>query len=197
MNNLEKMTVQEHQARTARSYKLLLLVSMVSIIMIFAGLTSAFVVSKSREDWLQNFQLPIAFFWSTVVIIISSISFHFAKMAIKKDDKKTTTIYLLITLALGLLFVYLQFLGFGQVIQMGFFPTGQSSTITTTFLFVLAVVHLVHLFGGLISLLIIIYKQYKQKYTATNYLGIELGAMFWHFLDALWIYLFLFLCFFK
>ncbi len=197
MNNLEKMTKQDHQARTARSYKLLLLVSMVGIIMIFAGLTSAFVVSKSREDWLQNFQLPIAFFWSTAVIIISSISFHFAKMAIKKDDKKTTTIYLLITLALGLLFVYLQFLGFGNVIQMGFFPTGQSSTITTTFLFVLAIVHLVHLFGGLISLLIIIYKHYKQKYTAANYLGIELGVMFWHFLDALWIYLFLFLCFFK
>ena len=194
---MEGMTAEEYKARTGRSYKLLLLVSMVSMIMIFAGLTSAFVVSKSRGDWLQDFQLPTPFFWSTIVIIVSSLTFHLAKKAIQKDNQKLTTSYLLITLALGLLFVYLQFEGFGAIIARGFYPTGPSSSVTTTFLFVLAVVHLAHLFGGLISLLIIIYKQFKQKYNSTQTLGIELGAMFWHFLDLLWIYLFLFLYFFK
>ena len=194
---MEGMTEAEYKARTARSYKLLLFVSMVSMVMIFAGLTSAFVVSKSRQDWLKDFHLPSAFFWSTAVIILSSFTFILAKRAIKKDDRKATTTFLLLTLGLGLLFVYLQFYGFNQIIDMGYYPTGASSSVTTTFLFVLAVVHLAHLAGGLISLLIIIYKHFKQKYNSSQFLGIELGAMFWHFLDLLWIYLFLFLFFFK
>lgn len=191
------MTAEEHKARTARSYKLLLLVSMVSMIMIFAGLTSAFVVSKSRADWLKNFELPTPFFWSTAVIILSSLTFHLAKKAIQKDNRSATTTYLLLTLGLGLLFVFLQFQGFDAIIARGFYPTGPSSSVTTTFLFVLAVVHLAHLFGGLLSLFVIIYKHFKQKYNSSQTLGIELGAMFWHFLDLLWIYLFLFLYFFK
>jgi cytochrome c oxidase subunit 3 len=191
------MSASEYQARTARSYKLLLIVSMVSMVMIFAGLTSAFVVSKSREDWLKDFQLPTAFLWSTAIILLSSVTFHLAKNAISKDDRKGTTMFLGLTLALGLIFVYLQFVGFSQIMQMGYYLTGPSSTITTTFLFVLAVVHLAHLFGGIISLLVVIIKHLLGKYTAKDYLGIELGLMFWHFLDALWIYLFLFLYFFK
>ncbi len=191
------MTAEEHKARTDRSYKLLLLVSMVSMVMVFAGLTSAFVVSKSRQDWLKDFHLPTAFFWSTSVIILSSLTFHLAKKAIKKDDRSKTTSFLLITLGLGILFVFLQFLGFGQIIKQGYYFTGSQSTITTTFLYLVTITHLAHLFGGIISLFIIIYKHFKQKYNSSQMLGIELGAMFWHFLDLLWIYLFLFLFFFK
>ncbi len=191
------MTLEEHNARTAKSYKLLLLVSMVSMIMVFAGLTSAFVVSKSRQDWLKDFHLPIAFFWSTGVIIISSLTFHLAKIAIQKDDRNKTTLYLIATLLLGLLFVYLQLLGFHQIIESGYYFTGSQSSITTTFLYLVTITHLAHLFGGLISLFIIIYKHFKQKYNSSQTLGIELGVMFWHFLDVLWIFLFLFLFFFK
>jgi len=103
----------------------------------------------------------------------------------------------LITLGLGILFVFLQFLGFGQIIKQGYYFTGSQSTITTTFLYLVTITHLAHLFGGIISLFIIIYKHFKQKYNSSQMLGIELGAMFWHFLDLLWIYLFLFLFFFK
>ncbi|TQM39527.1 cytochrome c oxidase subunit 3 [Flavobacterium branchiophilum] len=187
------MTFEEHKARTDRSYKLLLWVSMVSMVMVFAGLTSAYVVSKSREDWLKDFEFPTAFFWSTLVIIISSLTFHLAKKSIQKNDRKATTNYLLLTLVLGLIFVYLQFIGFGQIIAAGHYFTGPQSSITTTFLYIVTVTHLAHLFGGLMALLIIIYKHFKQKYNASQTLGIELGAMFWHFLDILWIYLFLFL----
>jgi len=103
----------------------------------------------------------------------------------------------LATLGLGILFVVLQFVGFGQIVKAGYYFTGSESTITTTFLYVIAITHLAHLFGGLISLLIIIYNHFKQKYNSTQTLGIELGAMYWHFLDLLWVYLFLFLFFFK
>ncbi|MBA0882837.1 cytochrome c oxidase subunit 3 [Flavobacterium undicola] len=191
------MTVDEHKARTARSYKLILLFAMVSMTMMFAGLTSAFVVSKSRVDWLKDFQLPTAFYISTIVIIGCSVTFHLAKKAIQKDNKSLTTSLLLTTLALGVLFVILQFVGFGQIVESGYYFTGAESSITTTFLYIVTLMHLLHLAGGLISLLIIIYNHFKQKYNSSQTLGIELGAMYWHFLDFLWVYLFVFLYFFK
>jgi cytochrome c oxidase subunit 3 len=190
------MTAEEHKARTARSYKLLLLFAMISMIMMFAGLTSAFVVSKSRADWLKDFQLPTAFYFSTVVIIGCSLTFHLAKKAIQRNNQKATTVFLLATLALGVVFVVLQFAGFGQIVESGYYFTGTESSITTTFLYIVTLVHLLHLAGGLIALFVIIFKQLKGKYNAAETLGVELGAMYWHFLDLLWIYLFLFLFFF-
>lgn len=191
------MTQEEYQSRTSRSYKLILLFAMVSMTMMFAGLTSAFVVSKSRVDWLKDFELPTAFLVSTLVIVMSSLTFHLAKKAIQNDQKKSTTQWLLLTLILGITFVVLQFVGFGEIVANGFYFTGPASSITTTFLYIVTVMHLLHLAGGLISLLIIIYNHSKYKYNATQSLGIELGVMYWHFLDLLWVYLFLFLYFFK
>lgn len=191
------MTINEHKERTSRSYKLILLFAMVSMFMMFAGLTSAFVVSKSRADWLKDFQIPSAFYISTVVILCCSITFHLAKKAIQKDNRNATTSFLLATLALGILFVILQFVGFRQIVDNGYYFTGSASSITSTFLYVVTILHLAHLAGGVISLLIIIYNHFKQKYNSTQTLGIELGAMYWHFLDFLWVYLFLFLYFFK
>jgi cytochrome c oxidase subunit 3 len=192
-----ELSVLEEKKRKERSAKLILLFAMASMTMMFAGITSAFVVSKSRADWLKGFQLPTAFYWSTLVIIGCSVTFHLAKLAIKKDQNSKTSIYLLLTLLLGCSFVGLQFLGFNQIIAEGYYFTGQASSITTTFLYIVTLVHLLHLAGGIISLLIIIYNHFKQKYNSTQTIGIELGAMYWHFLDVLWVYLFLFLFFFK
>jgi cytochrome c oxidase subunit 3 len=192
-----ELSVLEEKRRKERSAKLILLFAMASMTMMFAGITSAFVVSKSRADWLKDFQLPTAFYWSTLVIIGCSVTFHLAKLAIKKDQNSKTSMYLFLTLLLGCSFVGLQFLGFSQIISEGYYFTGQASSITTTFLYIVTLVHLLHLAGGIISLLIIIYNHFKQKYNSTQTLGIELGAMYWHFLDILWIYLFLFLFFFK
>ena len=191
------MTSEEYKARTARSYKLLLLFAMISMTMLFGGLTSAFVVSKSRPDWLKDFQIPTVFFVSTAVIIACSVTIHLAKKAILRDDRQHTTMFLLLTLGLGVLFAILQFIGFGEIIRLGYYFTGPTSSITTTFFYVIAVAHLAHVAGGIISLLVIIYNHFKQKYSASQPLGIELGAMYWHFLDLLWVYLFFFIYFFK
>ena len=193
----DKMTIQEEKQRSAKSYKLLLLFAMLSMTMMFGGLTSAFVVSKARTDWLKDFQMPTSFFISTLIIIGCSLTFHLAKKAIQKDNRSQTTFMLLTTLALGILFIIFQFIGFNKLVEMGYYFTGSKSNITTTFLYVVAFLHLLHLAGGIISLLIVIYNHFKQKYNSTQTLGIELGAMYWHFLDILWIYLFLFLYFFK
>lgn len=191
-----EMSLKEHNERNARSKKMLLWFAMISMFMMFAGLTSAYVVSTSRPDWLKDFILPDAFMISTAVIVASSVTFHLAKLAIKKNDKKATSMWLLVTLALGVGFVIAQFNGFAQVIKEGYYFTGPESTVTTSFLYIVAVVHLAHLFAGLIVLLVVIYNHFKQKYSSSQTLGIELGAMFWHFLDILWVYLFLFFYFY-
>ncbi len=192
---METMSIQEHKQKTARSYKLILLFAMLSMFMMFAGLTSAYLVSASRKDWVHTMVLPSAFTISTLIIIVSSITIHLAKLAIKKDDRKNTTLLLLVTLALGIAFVFFQFKGFSQVVEMGYYFTGAQSNVTSSFLYMLVILHMAHLFGGIISLLIVIYNHFKQKYNSTQTTGIELGAMFWHFLDFLWVYLFLFLYF--
>ncbi len=191
------MTEIENKERTARSYKLLLIFGMISIVMLFAGLTSAMVVSKSRPDWLKDYEMPAAFTISTVLIVLCSVTFYLAQRFIKQGNRNATTLLLLLTLVLGGLFVHYQFEGFDQLFEHRLFPTGKSGSVTIAFMYILVYVHLAHLFGGILSLLIIIYNHFKQKYTASQYLGIELGAMYWHFLDALWLYLFLFLYFFK
>jgi cytochrome c oxidase subunit 3 len=192
-----KMSLEEHQSRKSKTYKLLLIFAMISILMIFAGLTSAYVVSKSRPDWLSDFVLPSAFVISTVVIIASSITFYLAYKSMKNDDRNKTTLFLWATLLLGFAFVFFQFKGFGQVIENGYFFTGSESNITTSFLYIVVIVHLLHLLGGFLSLFVVIYNHYKQKYNPTQTLGIELSAMYWHFMDFIWVYLFLFFYFFK
>ena len=176
---------------------MLLYFGMISIIMIFAGLTSAFVVSKQRPDQFKDLVIPDTFTYSTIVLIISSITFFLAKKAIKANNTSLTTVYLLITLGLGLMFVYLQFKGFDLLFNQGLVPFGSSSKVTVSFLYAFVFVHVAHLFGGMISLIYVIYNHYKQKYNSSQCLGIELSGMYWHFMDFIWVYLFLFFYFFK
>lgn len=191
-----KMTVEEHKERNARSKKMLMWFAMVSMFMMFAGLTSAYVVSSKRKDWVKDFELPNAFLFSTLAIIASSITFYLAKKALQKSNRGGATGLLLATLGLGIAFVGLQFYGFRQVINAGYYFTGANSTVTGSFLYIIVVAHLAHLFAGLLVLLVVIYNHFKQKYTPSQTLGLELGAMFWHFLDVLWVYLFLFFYFY-
>jgi cytochrome c oxidase subunit 3 len=191
------MDLNENEIRlkTIKAKKMMLLFSMLSIAMTFAGLTSAYIVSKSRPDWLKDFELPFAFVVSTIVIIFSSFSIYSAKKSLNNDSSKTT-MWLFVTFALGLVFVISQFLGFDELISMGYFFTGAQSTITTSFLYVLTVLHLAHLFAGLVVLAVVMVKNHKNKYK-TEKLGFELAVTFWHFLGILWLYLFVFLYFFR
>ena len=186
----------ENRLKTIKAKKMMLLFSMLSISMSFAGLTSAYIVSKSRPDWLKEFELPIAFTISTIVILLSSISIWIAKKNVKKNNVSNTSLWLFITFGLGIIFIVSQFSGFKELISQGYFFTGAQSTITTSFLYVLTVLHLIHLFAGIIVLIVVITNNYKGKYE-TKKLGFELAVTFWHFLGFLWLYLFIFLYFFR
>ena len=178
-----------------RAKKNMLWFGMISLTMSFAGLTSAYVISKEREDWLTDFVIPQAFYISLAVIIISSISFHFAKKMIQKDENRIGMWLLITTFILGIAFVYLQFRGFSEIIANGYFFTGSESSITTSFIYLVVLMHMAHIFVALITVLVVIYNHYKLKYKNGKTLGIELAVTFWHFVDILWIYLFLFLYF--
>lgn len=186
------LTQGTKQEKNARAKKMMLWFAIISMIMMFAGFTSAYVVSSSRPDWVEDFQLPNAFMWSTVVIVLSSIALFFAKRSISKGKRQTTTILLITTFVLGLVFILLQFKGFGQIISEGYYFTGPASTINSSFIYLVVLAHLAHVTAGLIVLLVLIYNHFKQRYHAGQMLGIELGAVFWHFVDVLWLYLFLF-----
>ena len=183
------------QQKIGRAKKNMLLFAMISLGMSFAGLTSAYIISKERPDWLTDFEIPQAFSISLAVIIASSFIFILAKNAVKKEQNSKAMMLLITTFILGIVFVYLQFLGFSQIIENGYFFTGSESSITTSFIYLVVLLHLAHIFAGLICVLVVIYNHYKLKYTKGKTLGIELATTFWHFVDVLWVYLFLFLYF--
>ena len=194
---METISEQEAYDKKAKTYKMLLYFAMISIIMIFAGLTSAFVVSKQRPDWLKELVIPATFTYSTIILLISSITFYLAKRAIKSNNHSLTKVYLLLTLVLGISFTFLQFKGFDLLFNQGLVPIGSSSKVTISFLFVFVCVHVAHLFGGMISLIYVINNHFKQKYNSSQFLGIELSGIYWHFMDFIWVYLILFFYFIK
>ena len=192
--DLTEGTLEE---KNIRAKKMMLWFGIGSLIMSFAGLTSAVIVSSKRPDWLKEFQLPDAFILSTIIIIVSSITFILAKRALKSNFRQTTTVWLLITLTLGITFIISQFIGFGQIVQWGYNFTGPTSNVAMSFIYIIAVAHIAHVVAGIISLMVVIYSHLNKKYDASNMLGLELSATFWHFVDGLWLFLFLFLYFYR
>ncbi len=199
----------EIDLKNRKAKKMMLWFGMISITMTFAGLTSAFIVSSSRPDWLDSFSLPSWFLISTLSILLSSLFFQLAKFNLDKyagyvltgsskiyKHKKNVNIYLCFTAILAILFVISQFLGFEDIISLGFYFTGPGSSVTTSYIYILVLLHLLHLFAGIIVLSIVIIRFNNKKYDKIK-LGFELALIFWHFLGALWIYLFLFIKYFS
>jgi len=179
-----------------RVSKQMMYIAIISMIMMFAGLTSAYVISMKREDWV-SFELPQALFISTILILLSSISFIIAKKSIKKDNRNLTTLFLVLTLILGCSFVYYQIEGYNQLREAGLFFTGKGSLVSSSLLVVISFAHLVHALVGIVVLLVILFNHLNNKYNSSNTLGIEVGGIFWHFVDILWIALFLFFYFIR
>jgi cytochrome c oxidase subunit 3 len=195
--NINKEDLQEElKVGKKKSAKPMLWVSMISMVMFFAGLTSAYVISMRRDDWV-TFDLPDAFYISTILIILSSITIAISQKLLKKDKRELSIVFLLITFALGLSFVWQQYAGFEDLRNAGLFFTGPTSTVSTSFIIGITLMHAFHVFAGIIVLLVVIYNHFKYHYKSDDLLGFELGAIFWHFVDVLWIYLFFFFYFIR
>ena len=172
-----------------KTYKQLLWIGIGSIVMFFAGLTSAYVVRKAEGNWL-DFVMPTWFSISFITIILCSLFLWFALRRVKTGGSATNI--LLAILSLGLFFSYAQMQGWKELISQGVYLTGEGSNPSGSFIYVITLAHLLHLVGGIVALLITTVKSKMGKYTSDNYLGIELTSNYWHFLGLLWIYLFLF-----
>jgi len=196
MNISEKDLEKELTVGRKKSAKPMLWVSMISMVMFFAGLTSAYVISMKRDDWV-TFELPNAFYISTLLIILSSITISMSQRFIKKGKRELSIVLLLITFALGIAFVWQQYAGFEDLRNAGLFFTGPTSTVSTSFIIGITLMHAFHVIAGILVLLVVIYNHFKYKYKSDDLLGFELGAIFWHFVDVLWIYLFFFFYFIR
>lgn len=178
--------------------KFMLWLFIVSIVMIFASLTSAYIVKQADSAWL-SIELPTVLWYSTAVLLLSSFTAHIAYRAGKAGNAKRAGAFLLATLALGLLFLGMQWMGWVDLVQRGIFfggvdYEGNPANPAGSFIYVLMGVHAVHLIAGLIYWLVVILMKRQTKAQQENWqLHLELSTIFWHFLDGLWVYLFLFL----
>ncbi|GAB7255614.1 cytochrome c oxidase subunit 3 [uncultured Polaribacter sp.] len=194
---MEEQTLQQElTVARKKSAKPMLWVSMISMVMFFAGLTSAYVISMKRDDWV-TFDLPIAFYTSTALIITSSITLFLSQRFLKQNKRQLSLIFVVITLILGIAFIWQQYEGFNDLKSLGLYFTGPGSTVSTSFIIGITLMHVLHLLAGVIVLFVVIYNHFKYKYKPNDLLGFELGAIFWHFVDILWIYLFFFFYFIR
>jgi cytochrome c oxidase subunit 3 len=182
----------EIKAAQRKVAKPLLYIGIVSIVMLFAGLTSAYVVRADNSNWLI-FHLPDITIISTAILVTSSLTMLAAQLAIKKNNYAITSLGLFLTLVLGIAFFFTQIEAWRQLTAQGIYFVGKNSNASGSFLYLIALVHLAHMVGGLLALVVSLTKTLLKKYSAADYLGIELTAIYWHFLDLLWVYLFLFL----
>lgn len=180
--------VSTQQQNRIHPHKFTLWVAIASIIMMFAGLTSAFIVKSGQANW-QGVETPTAFWFSTAVMIASSITIQASLRAFKQRSMMQFRMLFLITLVLGIVFVVLQWNGFNWLWRNGVRFEGAGAG---QFLYIIFGLHAIHVMGGLIALVILALKQYFGKTRSYNAIPVEIMSTYWHFVDLLWLYLFVF-----
>jgi cytochrome c oxidase subunit 3 len=159
-----------------------------AIIMMFGGLTSGYIVHQGQGDW-EVFPLPTAFYYSTVAIVISSITLHAARINFKKRNLSAYRTLLLITFILGLIFTWLQYLGFSNLAD----HLKWNNNKAFQHLLVITLVHALHILGGVVALFLITLNSYRKKVKEnTDTTTIDITSTYWHFVDILWLYLLVF-----
>lgn len=172
--------------------KFILWLFVVSIVMLFASMTSAYLVRRAEGNWLE-YTIPIVFTYSTVVLAISSLTMHWAYLAAKKDNFTSLRIAISITFALGLAFLVMQFEGWKELVAQDVYFVGNPAG---SFMYVFTGLHAFHLISGLIVLVYALKAAFQMKMHAKNLEQLQISATYWHFLDVLWLYLFFFLIYF-
>lgn len=178
--------------------KFALMLLIIGMVMLFAGLTSAFLVRKAEGNWL-NFNLPVHFIYSTVAVLVGSLTMYLAYRSAKNDNILMVQILMGLTLISGLAFVYFQYEGFLNLADRGIYfapPRGsEGGLVSGSFVLTLVGMHLLHLLGGLIFVTVVFVKSLLYKVHKKNTLSISMCNTYWHFVGILWIYLYLFLYF--
>lgn len=215
---MENVQLIENEVKL-KTRKTLLWFGIISIIMLFAGLTSAYIVRQSEGKWAQ-FELPWTFMISTVVIILSSVPMELSLKSIKKGNSRDLVKWLVLTLLLGFGFVVAQYFAWSELFDRGiafsshisdiktgytYVPAGSETmaeaaaigNVSASFLYAITALHILHLAGGILALIVVLSHALREKYSSVEYSGVSLCATYWHFLGILWVYLYLFLYLFR
>lgn len=182
------ITVEKDKINT-RPVKFVLWLFILSSIMMFAGLTSAYIVRQAEGNW-KIFDLPTIFYYSTVLILLSSATMHYSMLQAKKFNIEKQKIGLLATFLLGVGFLFAQYYGWQELISNKVYFVGNPAE---SFVYVISGLHGVHIIAGLCIMLAAIIGAYRKINQTKNIFRMELTSIFWHFIDILWIYLFVFL----
>lgn len=177
-------------------------ISLCSMFMAFAGLTSVYIIRRADKNWLE-FDLPNQFTISTILIVLSSVTMHFAYRAYKKDHFERFRLLLITTFILGLAFTYFQLSGWNKMNELGYKIIDEGSEVSASLVGVISGFHLFHLAIGLLFLLIAIVRSFfifkndptrslMKEYQPSKGIRMDLLSTFWHFVDVLWVYLFIF-----
>ncbi len=179
------------QRKKIHPYKFNLWLGLAGIIMMFAGLTSAYIVKRSQPGW-ESFTLPGIFLYSTIVILISSVTMQIAVRAFREREMPRYRLFFAITGILGVVFMIMQIAGFYAFQSHGMKMIGMGSNAAYSFVLAIAGLHIVHVLGGVIALIIIFFKAFSSKKRNYDIIPVEIVATYWHFVDILWVYLFVF-----
>ncbi len=235
------MPASDSPENSERTAKMVLYFGMFSVVMLFAGLLSAYIITSYSELWV-DIVIPKEFYFSTIAILLSSITLRFAVKAAQKPGQKNAFLLVVVTLVLGVVFGVLQFKGWAELTELGSYFTGsvdnlagtygEDYTITyqgqelifendnfyfpndelsekpllneiaifgnsaSSYFYLISFVHLLHLLGGLIFFMAILAFGFFSASKTISVMRLRLGAIYWNFVDGLWIFLFLFLLLF-
>lgn len=193
MKNINIAQEEPKQVLSVNKWKFLVWLFIISIVMLFASQTSAYLVKRAEGDWTE-FEVPTIFWYSTAVLFISSITIHFSVKAARNDNQNLLKTLVFTTFILGMTFLGMQYLGWQDLQAQGIYMKGNPSG---SFFYVFTGLHGVHIILGLGILVGTLIMTLRNKINSKNTLLAELCATSWHFLDILWIYLFVFLLYFR
>jgi len=182
------MASADQQRKKIHPYKFTLWVGIGSIIMMFAGFTSAYIVKREQPGWI-TFSMPVIFWYSTGVMLLSSVLMQLSLSAFKDRDTGKYRNLIAATTGLGILFIVLQLFGYWQLNKMGVKIEGSGSGV---FFIIIFGLHALHVLGGIVTLIVLFFRSLSSRIRSYNMVPIEVAATYWHFVDLLWLYLFVF-----
>ncbi|MFN8251043.1 MAG: cytochrome c oxidase subunit 3 [Ferruginibacter sp.] len=183
------MSTVVEQRKKIHPHKFTLWIGIAGMLMMFAGFTSAYIIKRNQAKWV-SFELPVVFWISTAAIVLSSITIFLAGRSFKERQMQQYRSFMTATLILGVLFIILQVIGFKQLWNAGITLTGN---VAYSFLYVIVLAHALHVAGGVVALLVMYIKAFRTKVRSYNSVPVEVLSTYWHFVDALWVYLLIFL----
>ena len=183
------IAVMKQEKNRMHPLKFVMWAGCASIVMMFAGLSSAYIVKRNQANWL-TFDIPLIFYYSTAVIVLSSLTIMFSRKAFMNRQMRQYKRWLFLTTLLGIGFVFLQYFGFNELWASGITLT---RNVSFSFLYIIVGLHAVHVLGGVVALVVMYFKSFSKRRKNYNQIYIDLMNTYWHFVDLLWVYLLLFL----